>query len=451
MSATLSPPPGPRGRLLSGSLREYRADPLGFFGAMRDAHGGLVRLRMAHKTLYLVCHPDPLRRILIENADNYRKGISYTHIRKVIGDGLLTLEGDKWKRQRRLSRPAFLRANVRQVVPAMHEEVARTVERWRGYARDGRPAELFEEMTRSTFNIVGRALLGQDTDEALGKVRGALPVVLAHLYRQVNAIVPVPEWVPTSRNRRFRAALAELEQVVSGVVAQRRASGTERPDLLGAFLSARDDEADAGMDDRQLRDEVMSNLLAGHETSASGLCWIFTLLCQHPEWAERIRAEVDAVCGDRVPTAEELGRLDLTQRAVRESLRLLPPTYVYTRHSNGPDEVCGYALEGDAIVLLSQWATHRHPELWPDPLRFDPDRFRPEADATRPPLAWFPFGGGRHMCIGMDFALVEMTLVVACLLRAFDLALVPDHPVVPHPGMTLTPRHGVLVTLRERA
>ncbi|MCA8925447.1 MAG: cytochrome P450 [Planctomycetes bacterium] len=446
----MSAPPGPAPWPFA-ALRAYRRDPLGYLEAAAAEHGGLVHFRMAHRHVYLLNHPDPVEHVLVRQAQRYRKGITYAQLRRVIGQGLLGAEGELWRAQRRLSQPFFGRRSLAQTVGGMALEAEAAVARLRAAGAAG-PVELYEAMAETTLRVVGRCLLGVDAEPIVQSLRGCMQHLVPFALQQLTALVPPPPWLPTPTNRRFKRALATLDGIVNTLIeAPRVAAADAPPTLLEALLEARDDPAAATMTSRQVRDELVSNLLAGHETTASALSWTLFELARRPELTAEVRAEVARVAGDAPLTAERVAELDLTRRVIQESLRLNPPTWVYTRHTVEADQIGAHTLRADAIVLLCQWTTHRNPAVWPDPLRFDPARFLPEQVAARPTFSYFPFGGGQHQCIGRDFALLELTVLVAELVRRLELTLVDEAAVQPFPGISLTPRDGIWARVAPRA
>jgi cytochrome P450 len=322
-------------------------------------------------------------------------------------------------------------------------------------ARDRKPLDVYNEMRRLSLDVVTRALFGvkvQEDTRAAGHAFAVLSEALTnHLYSPLFFLFLHPG-LPTPSNRRARAALRTLDRIVGSIIARRRAQGPVdgEDDLLSLLLHARDEEADGGgMDDRQVRDEVMTVLLAGHETTAMALSWTWYLLDRHRDVAERLRAEILGALGDRDPTIEDLPRLEGATRVIEEAMRLFPPAWIIMRVAKEEDEIGGYRVAPGTLVMLSPYLTHRAPEVWPDPERFDPDRFTAERSEGRPRFAYFPFAGGPRQCIGSEFAMTEATLVLATIIRRFRLELASRRKVVPQPMITLRPRGGLLMIPRE--
>lgn len=447
--------PGPRGWPLSGHLYAFRRDVLGLLHGSRERCGDVVRFRLGPGVLHLVAHPREIRQVLVEREERYDKETrSAAKIRGLAGGGLLTTNGPRWKRQRRLIQPGFRPTAIAGFVPAIVAETDGMLAGWEEKARRGAPFDVASEMMRLTYAVAGRTLFGADLRQGSTEVEAAMEILLGHTYRRLERIVDLPLVLPTPANLRFRRALASVDRVVYGILAGRHrqiaAGFSPPPDLLTTLIAERD-EGGKGMDDRELRDEAVTLLLAGHETTANALTWALYLLALHPEAEERLRAEVDAVLGAQAPAAEDLPRLELTHRVVREALRLYPPIWAMERHAREEDEIGGYRIPAHSTVVISPWVTHRHPDFWPDPERFDPDRFAPEREAERPALAWLPFGAGPRYCVGAPFATTEMLVVLARAAQRFRLRLVPGQAVEPLPGITLRARHGVRVTAELRA
>jgi cytochrome P450 len=446
--------PGPRGAPLLGHLLPFRRNVLGLLAESRARFGDVVRFRLGPLVLHLAAHPDAIRHVLQDRADRYDKTTrSSAKIRGMTGLGLLTASGETWQRQRRMIQPGFRPVAVAGFVARMVEATEAMLARWQGRAAQGVPFDAASEMMRLTYTIVGRTLFSADVSGDADAVEHAMEVMLAHTYRRLQRIVDIPLGVPTPANRRFRAARATIDRVVSRILTERRrpekAERTETPDLLSILLRERD-EAGRGMDDEQLRNETITLLLAGHETTANALTWTLYLLAGHPETAERLSAEVDTVLGDREPTAEDLTALPFTERVIREAMRLYPPIWAIERRAIEEDVIGGFRIPAGSTVVVSPWVTHRHPDFWDAPERFDPDRFTPERSAGRPQLAWVPFGAGPRYCVGGHFAMTEALVITALVMRRFRLRLVPGHPVAPLPGITLRARDGVRLTVEPR-
>jgi cytochrome P450 len=425
-----------------------RDSPIHLYLSARERHGDVVRFVANWRfEWYLVAHPDDIDRVMRAEHRRYQKGETIRVLKLLLGEGLLTSEGESWLRHRRLAQPAFHRRRVQALAPMMTGAAEEPLKRWAPLAEAGRPLDIQEEMMRLTFQVVGAALFSADMRGAADRVGPALTECLEHLnYRSLHPLA-LPERFPTRRNRRFLRARGELDRIAYALIEGRRRGGEEHDDLLSMLMEARDEETGEGMSDAQLRDEVLTILLAGHETTAVALSWTFYLLSGRPDVERRLHEELATVLGGRPPRAEDLPRLPYTRMVVEESMRLYPPAWALARQSREPVEVGGYSLPAGATFVLSPYVTHRHPLLWPDPERFDPERFTPERSEGRPTFAYFPFGGGPRHCIGNGFALMEAQLLLATIAQRHSLRLVPGHRVEPEPLVTLRPRGGLPMTL----
>jgi len=381
---------------LLGSASEIQRDPLGFLIRTQKL-GEVVRLRFLFSPAYLISHPESIKYVLQEHARNYNKDlITYTMFKPMLGQGLLINDGPSWLHQRRLMQPAFHRTRLTTYGTLMTDATVAMLERWQACSEGGMPLNMAEEMMRLTLRIVGQALFTLDLNQEVGTVGYAVTTVLELFGDYVFRPFP-PLGVPTPRNRRLQRAIHALDQVVYRLIAERRTLQTEGRDLLAMLLLAQDEETGQGMNDRQVRDEVMTLLLAGHETTANTLTWTWYLLSQSPEIERRLHAELNEVLGGRVPTVADLPELEYTRMVIEEALRLYPPAPILSRKAIAADELRGYPIAANSMIMISPYAVHRHPALWEEPEQFDPERFTPERSAARPAYAYFPFGGD-HAC-----------------------------------------------------
>lgn len=441
--------PGPRGNFFFGNIPDLRRDPLTFYPEMRQRYGDVVRFRgIRNFQWFLITHPDDIESVL--KNKRIPKGLFIETLKILVGNGLLTSEGEFWRRQRRLAQPAFHRQRLASLAAMMTSAAERVADQWQSVARSGQPLDVAHEMMRLTLEIVGRALFSADISGDADDVARALTVALEHVnYRSMHPF-SLPEWAPTPTNRRYARALRRLDALVYRLIDERRRAGDDQHDLLSMLLHARDEDTGAGMNDQQLRDEVMTIVLAGHETTSVTLSWAWYLLAQHPDVTAKLHAELDTILGGRTPTLDDLPLLSYTRMVIDETLRLYPPAWTIARQVAEDTELHGYVIPKGSPIVMSQYVTHRHPDFWDDPERFDPGRFTPERVAQRPKFAYFPFGGGPRICIGNNFALMEAHLLLATFAQRYTLELVPDHPVVPEPTVTLRPRYGVHMTIQAR-
>jgi cytochrome P450 len=440
-------PSAPRRGFPGAAILAFQRDPTGFLTRLAG-NGDVAPFRLGPQLAVLLSDPEDIREVLVARSKGFVKGRALERAKRLLGEGLLTSEGEFHLRQRRLAAPAF----HRQRVAAYGEHMARFADEQQAAWRPGQELDFSQEMMRLTLRIAGHTLFAVDTSASADEVYGAM-----HELLNLFTVVPLPlmdavEELPLPGTIRFRAARDRLDRIIYGMIAERRASGEDRGDLLSMLLAARDAEGDgSGMTDRQVRDEALTIFLASHETTANALSWTFYLLSQHPEVAERLHAELDAALGGRPPALDDLPRLRYAEQVLAESMRLFPPAWLLGRRAIEPFTIQGRAFPAGTVALMSQWVVHHDPRHYPDPYRFDPDRFAPEARAARPKFAYFPFGGGPRICIGEQFAWMEGTLVIAAIARRWRPELLPGHPVSLQPSVTLRPRHGLRMRLVPRA
>jgi cytochrome P450 len=438
-------PPDARGSPVLGHLPRVGRDRLGLMQWATHTYGDAVRLWMGRRPLYLFNHPDHARHVLSDRPDNYRKGLGLVHARRALGDGLLTSEGELWRRQRRAVQPVFQRDRVARAAGVVADETERLAARWR--ARRGETVDVVAEMTRLTLGVLGRFLLRTDlgASAAIGR---AFEAVQSQAMFEMVTLNLVPQWLPLPRQVRFRRARRDLEALVDRLVAghaRRAVPGAD--DLLSRLLASARGEPDERVGRRRVRDELVTLLLAGHETTASTLGWTWYLVSQRSDVWARLRAEAREVLGDRPPTSEDLHRLTYATRVVEEAMRLYPPVWMLTRRAVADDEIGGYRVPAGADVLISPYTLHRHPRFWDRPGRFDPERFGPDRARDRPRYAYLPFGAGPRFCVGSHLGMLEAVLVVAMLAREFRLRRPDDRPVVPEPMLSLRIRGGLPMTI----
>jgi cytochrome P450 len=437
-------PPGPPGHFLTGHLPEMRRDNLGFYLRCAREYGDCVALRFGLKRLFLVSHPDLIEQVL--HSRHFTKHFALRMNRVLLGNGLLTSEGDFWLRQRRLIQPAFLRERIVSYAPDMVACALRQIDGW----RDGEVRDLHAEMRQLTLAIATRTLFGADAGgQQAEAVTEALRDAMGTFNRRFFRLIRVPEKVPTPGNLRIRRAIARLDAILYSLINQRRAEGG-RKDLLSILLHARDEGDGRGMTDQQLRDEAMTLFLAGHETTALALAWGWYVLADHPEVVEELSAELRQVLGGRPPTADDLPRLRYTEMVVQEVMRLYPPAHVIGRQAAAPCILGGYRIPAGATILMSQWVVQRDPRWFADPERFYPGRWADGLARRLPHYAYFPFGGGPRVCIGNTFAMMELVLVVAAIAQRFRFMRLPGPPIRPQPQFTLQPEGPVTLKLEAR-
>jgi cytochrome P450 len=411
-------------------------------------YGDVFRVRLLNLPVCVIGHPEGIKHVLQDNHRNYRKSFDYKILARLLGQGLVTSEGSLWLTQRRLLQPAFHRQKVAGLGALMAECTLEMLDRWRGLAKRQEPFDVTREMMRLTLQIVGRALLSMDLT-AQADMIGRNMTIANERFGEMGLSAFVP-WFPTPGNVRFRNAASALRKIVLDIIAERRRDGRDHGDLLSMLLAVRDEETGEGMKDEQLRDEVLTLILAGHETTATALSWTCYLISQNLDAEHKLHAELDQVLGGRAASISDLPNLNYTGMVLDESMRLYPPVWAIGRQAIADDEVMGYRLPKGCNVLLSQWLAHHHPVFWENPKRFEPERFSAERAAGRPRYAFFPFGGGPRMCIGNLFALTEAQIVLATIAQKYRLQLVAGHPMELQPLVTLRPRYGVKIVLEPR-
>ncbi|MEH1101382.1 cytochrome P450 [Micromonospora sp. CPCC 205561] len=443
----LRTPPGPPRSHAVNMLVLMTRDRLRMMTLAAERYGDAARLPVGHRQLYFFNHPDHAKHVLTDNAANYQKGIGLVHARRALGDGLLTSEGELWRKQRKVIQPAFQSRRLAQYAGVIGEEAALLVRRL--VARiDGPPVDVLEEMTTLTLGVLGRTLL----DAELGGFHGvgdSFAAVQDQAMFELETLSTVPHWIPLPRQRRFRRARGHLQHVVDELVAGRGRDVDGRDDVLSRLIISTRLESDPRVARQRLRDELVTLLLAGHETTASTLGWSLHLLDRHPAIRQRVREEAVTVLGDRVPVYEDLHRLRFTAMVVEEAIRLYPPVWLLPRKAQQADEIGGYHVPAGADILISPYTLHRHPRFWDAPERFDPDRFDAQRTSERPRYAYIPFGAGPRFCVGNNLGMMEATLVLAMLARDVRLTGVPGRPVVPEPMLSLRVRGGLPMTVRK--
>lgn len=450
-------PPGPTGAL-AGIARylDILRDPLSMLLQAQQTYGDVIRMQIGPQFYWLVSDPDAIRHVLVENAKNYTKSENYVGLKLVLGQGLVTSEGDLWKRQRKLASPAFAHKRIDGFVPIFVDAIEKMLDGWE--RDDGGELDAHAAMSRVTLSVVGRCLLDVDLGAKATEKHGkAFETVLTFANDYSFAPVKLPIETPLPSFRSFRRALGELDSMVEGIIRERRErvrrGESAGHDLLATFLSARDENG-AEMDDKQLRDEVMTMVGAGHETTANALAFTLRLLSQHPDVERRVLEEVQRVCGDRPMTAEDVPALAYTHRVIMEAMRILPPVWMVERQALEDDVIGGYHFPKGSVVGISPWILHRDPRWFENPEGFDPDRWLPErqgeGDAARPRWVYMPFGAGPRVCIGNGFAMTEAVVLLASMVRRARVELVPGRSLALDPNVTLRPKHGLAVRVRMR-
>ena len=439
-------PPGPPGRFFSGHLSDFRRDRLNFFADCAKQYGDVVGVRFGSRRVYLLSHPDTIEEVLVTRSREFMKHFALRLNPVVLGNGLLTSEGDFWLRQRRLIQPAFQRGRIAAYAADMTTAAEKVLADW----TPGETRDVAADMMRITLTIAAKTLFGAEIDREARDVGQALEVLLERFRARFASLFWLPAWVPTPGKIRFDRAVRRLDNIIYGFIRQRRASGAEHGDLLSILLHARDEDDGGRMTDKQLRDEAMTLFLAGHETTALTLSWTWYLLATNPRAQEPLLAEVDAVLAGRTPTPDDLPRLRYAEQVVQESMRLLPPVYTIGREALHDCEVGGYQVPKGTTLLMSQWVVHHDERFFDRPWDFVPERWAEEKIKRLPRFAYFPFGGGPRLCIGNTFAMMESVLVLATIAQRYRFTVAPNQVVEPLPTFTLRPRYGIKAVIAPR-
>ncbi|HEX8560314.1 MAG TPA: cytochrome P450 [Pyrinomonadaceae bacterium] len=440
-------PRSPRGGLLTGNMREFNGDSLAFVERCAREFGDVVPTRFLYVPALFIFHPDDVEYVLASGSKNFIKAASLRSpfFRRLVGDGLLTSEGDFWRRQRRLAQPAFHRDRVESYAATMVNFAERAAGRW----RDGRTIDAHDEMMLLTQRIVAQTLFSADVSGESREIGEALARLVRPFASQATLKWILDNRLPTPAHLRFNRDVRRIDRFVYRLIGERRASGEDAGDLLSMLLAAQDEDG-GGMTDRQLRDELMTIFLAGHETTALALTWTWLLLAENPGAEARLAAELEEVLGGRPPTAADVPRLRYAEWVVKEAMRLYPPAWGVGRECVRECEVGGFRVKAGTQVFAFQWVVHRDPRWFEDPHAFRPERWGEESVSKLPKYAYFPFGGGPRLCIGNYFATMEAVLVLATLARRFRLRLVPGQTVGLLPALSLRPKGGVLMEPERR-
>jgi cytochrome P450 len=437
-----------RGYPLVGGLVDLLRDGPGFLARVAREHAGqVVGLRLGPSTVYLVTHANHVQHVLQEEWRSFSKGGRMWKVaREFVGNGLSTSEGAFWRRQRRMMQPIFNTEHLATLTDLMVDVIDREVTRL--VARGSETVDMGREMNALTQRLILDTMLGQGIDRnETDRLSDAILTAFKGLNLRLFLFF-LPDRIPRPGQQRYRAAIASIDEAMLHLVGARRAGGDDRKDLLSLLLRARDEDNGEGMDDRQLRDELVTIFVAGQETTANTMTWLWYVLDQNPEVERRLRAEVASVIGNRRPTFDDLARLEYTTLVIHEVLRLYPTVWVMLRFSDQEANIGGYRVPAGSPLLLSPFVSQRDPEFWPNPEAFIPERFTPERSAGRPRFAYYPFGGGPRQCIGNKFSIMEAQLMTAMMVQRLRPRLIPGHhPIVPAASGSLKPSHGLKMTL----
>ncbi len=441
--------PGPVGDPFLGHLLQVRKLRLEFFQRCLREYGDLVRFQVGGGAkamiFHVASHPEHVHQVLVEQHRKYsRETRGYEVLRMILGNGLVTSDGSFWLRQRRIMQPAFHRDRIASFASTMvHATEEMLQERWRPRILQGRPLDTSAEFMRLTLRIVSLTLLGTDLSESASVVGDAIDFLQSRTQSRINAPFDIPLHIPTPDNVRIRRSLEAIDGVILPLIQSHREAKEPSGDLLSMLLAAKDEETGESMNDQQLRDEVITIFLAGHETTANALMWTFVLLSKHPDVARKLHGELRQVLQGRAPTLADLPHLAYTKMVLQESMRLFPPAWMIGRRAEEADVLDGYEIPKHSVVLVSPMLVHHNPRVWTNPEGFDPERFSPERAASIPRFAYFPFGAGPHQCIGNNFALMEAQLILATIAQQVELDLLPGLEVQAETSITLRPQHHI--------
>jgi cytochrome P450 len=440
-------PPGPKGNFLLGSAPELAHDWPGFCARCARDYGDVAFYRFLRVPICQFTHPDDIETVLVRHASNFHKSRDYAALEFILGRGLLTNEGHSWQTQRQLIQPTFRHENISAYAEIMAASAAAHLARW----RDRQTCNLHHEMADLTLDIVSKSLFGSKVSQDTAAIGREIAAVMDRFFSQAALSFLLPDGFPIPKSPRLLKSRRHLNEVIFSIIRARRESPAPATDLLQTLLTAADDDGQR-MNDVQLRDEIMTLFLAGHETTSNALTWTWYLLAQNPEIERALHSELDRVLGGRAPGFADLPRLPYAEMVVKESMRLYPPAWGIGRRALRSFDIRGYHIPKGTNVFILQWLVHRDPRFYPDPLRFDPERWRsdPVRNGVLPRFAYFPFGGGPRVCIGAGFAMMEATLLLATIAQRYRFTLLPDPPVVPFFSITLRPKQGLPVRIEAR-
>ena len=440
---------GPRGLPVVGVANELLKDPLNYFVDLMLEYGDVVEFNIGLTPIVMLNDPNAVKHVLQDKFEDYPKSRFYRPFKPILGRSIFMSAGQTWLSQRRTASPCFGGARFQTMSDRIVAATRRMFDRWDGFEQRGEPVEIVHEMMRLTLDGVTQALLDMDFMENYEEVHDALTVILRETEKRVWSIAPPPDWLALLTRPRYRRAVATIDSVVRGIIDERRTNPRDSDGLLTTLIEAHDSENSG--DDDLLRDQVVAMIATGHESTACALAWAFYLVTQHPEVRERLYREVDTVLGRRPPGLSDLQDLEYTGMVFEEAMRLYPPVWTVSRVATSDDTVSGAEIRKGTTVMLSPYAMHRNPEIWPNPEEFVPERFRPAAVSQRHRYSYFPFGGGPRVCLGNRFALMEAKIMMAMVVQRYHLSVLPGQEVVAEPMITLRPRNGIRMQLERRS
>lgn len=446
MANALNLPPAPR---RFAGWRQFNANPPRFMYELLQEYGDVARWRGTFD-VHFVNHPDHVRRVLSQSYEFFSKDvIDYRVLAQIMGNGLVSNDGPHWQKQRKLMQPMFANRLVNGFTDPINQLTSKLVDEWSTKMINDEVVWADRDMGRLTYQIVGATLFGSDIDEYAGEIAEILDVVNLQT-QEVRALMTLYPWIPTPYNRRWRRAKRRLDDIVYGMIARRREEGAQQNDILDRLLAARDEDSAEGMDERQMRDEVVTLMLAGHETSSAALAWTLYLLAKHVDVDARLSEVIEKSLNGRLATSADLLNMPYLKQVVQESMRIFPPVWAIARRSVNQERFGDYDVPAGAYIGVIPYALHRHRDFWPDPERFDPDRFAADSRESRHSYAYLPFAAGPRACIGLGMAMLEIQLVLIQIIQRFKFELIPDHPIEIMPKVTLRQSHGMPLRLSPR-
>ncbi|MBM7661785.1 cytochrome P450 [Bacillus mesophilus] len=439
---------GPKGKIIAGNLLEFREDPLQFLDKLRSDYKDVAKVRFANRIIYVLMNPDLVKEALVTKASSFEKSNQFKEIMPLVGEGLLTSEGDVHMRQRRMMQPSFKKSTIQNYAESMSSVASKAVEQWQN--QDTRSINV--DMMNIALGIICKTMFSMDVQESHESIGQPIDDAMHIATKRIRSLIRVPYRIPTSENKRFKAAIHILDEVVYGIIEHRRTLPySEYEDLLAILLKTKDETDESYMNDQQIRDEAMTIFLAGHETTANAMSWALYLLATHPEVQQKAQEEIDRVVGDSSLQLEHAEKLTYVKNIINESLRLFPPAWLFGRTAIDDVEIGDIKIKAGQNVLFSPYINHRSEEFFDQPNTFIPERFEGDFLKTIPPYAYFPFGGGPRVCIGNHFAMLEATIVLATVLQKFTVSPVyPNQTVEAQPLITLRPKGDLLLQVMRR-
>ena len=440
---------GLKGIPVFGNFFRYQKDRLAFLSRLQKNHGDLAFYQMGSRNLILVAHPDDVAWVMQKNAKNYVKA---TNLGEVLGQGILTSEGSVWRHQRKLIQPMFHHHHLASLVPLMNEKIQEHLKRLENQVAQNPKVKVSDAMMKIAYEVVGQALFGADLNPHFEELHEVMKYLNLFLTRRLYRLIPVPMKFPLPSHVRFLRGKRSLDRIMYALIDEKSkpSAASEHVDVVSLLIQAADEESGQKMDRVQVRDEAVTLLLAGHETTAQALTWTLYLLAQHPEVQARVIREVDESLKGKIPSAEDLFELPYLSQVMEESMRIHPPVWAFGRRSVDADEIRGHAIPKNAILMICPYLTHRHPDFWKSPETFNPERFDENAAKDRHKFAYFPFGGGPRQCIGKYFAMMEVKLVLIQLFQKFSVHSIPGTQVKALPQVTMGVEHGLSLEFRKR-